>query len=132
MRTRKIAPSEHQMQVAVVDWCRWNAGKYKCLDIVYATPNAAPRATFTGYRMVKEGMLKGVPDLCLPKQSGGYGALYIEMKTPKGKITGDQIKTMNRLREEGNLAVVCFSVQDAIETILTYLNLDNHENKVRS
>ena len=74
---------EHRLQVACVRWF-----KYQYPNIahaLFAVPNGGRRDVTTGAKLKAEGALAGVSDLILLKSNDKYGALLIEMKTPKGK-----------------------------------------------
>lgn len=82
-----------------------------------------------GANLKKAGLKKGVPDLCLPVARGHYNALYIEMKKNRNcRPSADQIEWQIGLNAEGNRAVVCYSADEAIQTIKDYLNERINQN----
>lgn len=116
------APSEHDEQAALFEWAEWMRERYPALRRLYAIPNGGKRDIVTAARLKAEGVKAGVPDICLPMPSGGYSALYIELKRSKGGRASDEqrewIDALNRL---GNLAVVCHGWLHAAEVIQGYL-----------
>ena len=63
-----------------------------------------------------------MPDICLPVQRGGHGALYIELKRQKGGVlSANQKVWLDRLNQAGNRAVVCKGWEAAREAIEQYL-----------
>jgi hypothetical protein len=111
-------------QQTVAEWAEWSTGKYPELKLLYHITNEGKRSLANGAALKRAGLKKGVPDLCLPCAKGGYHALYIEMKKDKKcKPTKDQKEWLANLNAAGNLAVVCHSADEAIETLKRYLNL---------
>ena len=98
--------------------------RYPQLRLLYSTPNAGRRSFVQGGIMKAEGMLKGVPDLCLPVARGNWHALYLEFKTPDGKLSGEQYDVATSLLAEHNLVLVVRDLQVAIDVTLAYLNKD--------
>lgn len=123
--------NEISEQQAVIEWCRWNTGRYPELRAIYHIPNEGKRSRLNGAILKAAGLRKGVPDLCLPCARGGYHALYIEMKKDsKSKPTKDQLEWIDLLYSLGNYATVCYSADDAINVIKGYLSLDTAERTV--
>ncbi len=63
---------------------------------------------------------KGMPDICgiLPPQFGQPGrALFIEVKTPKGRVSEAQTIWLVKAVEQGALAFVARSLEDVIEAL---------------
>lgn len=123
--------TEHQHQVALFQWAAMNEKKYPELALMFAVPNAARRSPRQGAWMKAEGLMAGVPDICLPVSRGKYHGLYIEMKKPNitktGKVSMAKKTTSNqdgwheKLREHGNRVEVCYGADAAINVIEKYL-----------
>ena len=110
-------------QQAVMEWAEYQTGRYPELKLLYHIPNEGKRSVVNGANLKRAGLKKGVPDLCLPVAKGYYNSLYIEMKkNRKCRPSADQIEWQIGLNAEGNLAVVCYSADEAIQTIKDYLN----------
>ena len=112
---------EHDNQVAVFKWAALNITKYPELALLYAVPNAAKRNPRQGAWMKAEGLKAGVPDIVLPVARGEYHSLYIELKVKGGRVTELQEIWQARLLKHGNLAIICFGWQEAVEAIEGYL-----------
>ena len=111
---------EHQIQCAIIDWRdSWPIGNPRRL--LYAIPNGGARSAITGAMLKKEGVTPGIPDLCLPVPRGGFGALYIEVKAPDGRLSPEQKAIGRLLLLERNAVLVVRSAQDAIDGINDYL-----------
>jgi len=121
-RRNKTADIEHQMQVAQIDWCEWQGLVWPELRSIYGVPNQGKRS-IQGYgRMTAEGLKKGQWDLCLPVPKRGFGALYVENKTPdmkKSKLSPKQIERGELLELVGNLCYVIRFFED-FKTLLTW------------
>jgi hypothetical protein len=101
-------PSEHVIQRTAVQWIRqWTP--YVC----FAIPNGENRSRVTGGRLKAEGVLAGVPDLCIPALS-----LFIEMKTDVGEVSPTQKEVHERLRKDGQTVEVCRSVEDVMRVVM--------------
>lgn len=111
---------EHRLQVACV---RWFNSQYPHLrGRLFAIPNGGRRDPTTGARLKAEGVVAGVADLILLQPNARYGALCIEMKTPKGQQSPTQ-RAWQRLitqRDEYQYTV-CRSLTDFQTTIRAYL-----------
>ena len=72
--------------------------------------------------MKAEGVVSGVSDLVLLKSNRDYGALLIEMKTPKGSQTDTQKKWQQTITANGEYKyVVCRSLDDFMREVNDYL-----------
>lgn len=106
---------EHQHQVMLVRWA--DARKIPLVAI----PNGGDRHVLIGIQMKEEGVRPGFPDIIIPLQRQGYGALFIEMKSPQGKVRPNQQAWIDFLREQGYAVEVCYGYEQAVEVIKDYL-----------
>ncbi len=119
--------TEAKIQADVVAHCRSMEKVDPRYKLLFAIPNG-------GYRGRAQrqgaGFSAGVPDLFLayqavdPLPDDSYhiaGGLFIEMKTPKGKVSAAQKVWHSRLTEAGYRVEVCRSAQEAIDLIKSYL-----------
>ena len=114
--------SEHDHQANLFSWAALTRVKYPELALLYAIPNAAKRSMKLAAIMKAEGLKSGVPDVCLPVARQGFNALYIEMKSEKGKLKASQEVWLKMLNQAGNKAVVCRSFDEAKAAIEEYLS----------
>lgn len=120
----KIVATEHQEQVAVMEWARLQEKNINELSLLYAVPNGGDRHPAVAAKLRAEGVKPGVPDLHLPVPRGAYHSLYIEMKRVKGgTVTAEQRAWHKNLRLQGHLVEVCRGADEAILTIRRYLDL---------
>jgi len=115
---------ETKLQQGVMKWASMQTNIYPELQVLYAIPNGANTTRANRIRLVAEGLKKGMPDLCLPVPRGVYGALFIELKTDKGKVSKVQREMHELLDSSGNMVVVCRNLFQVINTIQGYLNHD--------
>ena len=120
---KKPRSTEHKEQVKLFKWARENAQYFPQLSALFATPNAGRRSDAEGKRMKDEGLRPGVPDVCLPVPNKNHSALFIEMKYGKNKPTESQQHWLHMLETWGNKAVICYTFEEARDTILNYLKL---------
>ncbi|MGV1049167.1 MAG: VRR-NUC domain-containing protein [Solirubrobacterales bacterium] len=123
---RKSAPSErteHQEQARLFKWAKDHEHEYGgALRMLYAIPNGGLRDDATAARLKREGVRRGVPDVCLPVARRGCNSLYIEMKkTVGGTVSPEQREWRHWLSEEDHLVATCYGADAAIEVIKEYL-----------
>ena len=106
--------SEHEIQVACINWFRCQYPKY----LIYAIPNGGQRNKIVATKLKAEGVTAGVPDLHIPIAKQGFHGLYIELKNGKsGKVSDNQQTIMEKLQSEGYRCEVCRSF-DEFKTII--------------
>lgn len=113
--------SEHHEQVAVIAWARLHVTKYPELRLLHAIPNGGLRDRNVARKLQAEGVLPGIPDLCLPISNKHYHGLYIEMKFGNNRLTKTQRYVIDLLREAEYAVAICYSAKGAIEVVLNYL-----------
>ena len=72
----------------------------------------------------RQGVKAGVPDLCLPVARNGKHGLYVEMKWQKNKTTDKQDWWLDQLRQQGYETAVCWTAEEAMDTIAKYLDIE--------
>lgn len=88
--------------------------------IIFAIPNGGKRNVREAARMKKQGVLAGVPDLCIPEPMNGFHGLYIEMKSQKGTLSPAQKEMIALLEERGYWCEVCKSFDEFMATVNKY------------
>lgn len=116
---KKPSDKEHRLQCACVRWFRYAYPKLG--EVLFAIPNGGRRDVVTGARLKEEGATAGVSDLILLKSNGTYGALCVEMKTPKGNQSPAQKEWQNEVENTGNKYVVCRSFEEFKREITEYI-----------
>ena len=90
--------------------------------LIAAIPNGGDRTASERVRLHQEGVMAGMPDLCVLEACGGFHGLFIEMKTATGRQSNEQKALQLTLNAKGYLCVVARSADEGFETIKRYLN----------
>lgn len=115
---------ESQSQRALITWWKY---AHRGLGVpwehlLFAIPNQGGRGRETeGGRLKAEGLRAGVSDLFLAVPRGGYAGLFIEMKTPKGRVSDEQKEFQARAIGQGYWATVARGWDQARAEIEGYL-----------
>ena len=89
--------------------------------IVAAIPNGGDRKASERVSMHSEGVLRGMPDLCVLRASRGFHGLFVEMKTAEGVVAAAQRDIAKRLNDEGYLCLVARSCDEGWRIVQDYL-----------
>jgi hypothetical protein len=118
------APTEAQEQEAVMTWARCTVGRLPSLCWLFHVPNGGARDGATAAAMQRQGVQRGVPDLCLPVPVGDYHGLWIELKRRdhSNHASPEQVRWLEHLRASRYMAVVCYGADEAIATLEAYLD----------
>lgn len=130
-----IIPEEHDEQKGVIEWVNLAGNLYPELAGLYAIPNGGARTGIQGALMKAEGAKAGVWDLSLPVARDEiptmedelycdrYHSLWIEMKRSSrdNHLSPNQIEFGEFLHKHGNATCLCYSAQEAIDTLVAYL-----------
>lgn len=114
---------EHTEQVKLVQRVR----AFYPDAIIAAIPNGGDRTASERVRLHSEGVLAGMPDLCVLEPKNGFHALFVEMKTKAGVVSAKQSAVGLQLNAKGYRSVVARSAAEAIKTIEEYLNGNSKE-----
>ena len=114
---------ESEQQQALFQWVEYNKAKFEELKLLYHIPNGGKRNVREAARLKQEGVRAGVPDIHLPIAKGMYMGLWIEMKAPGGKLTGNQKAWKRQLETWGHKVIVCYGWEQAKNEILGYLEV---------
>lgn len=120
---------EHKIQCSCFQWVRLQQ-KLRKKDFrfkaIYAVPNGGHRLPKVAAKLKAEGVQAGVWDVSidvahhsLPQIHG----LRIEIKSPRGKLSSEQVRMQEVYRRNGFATVVCRSLDEFIATIEAYFNL---------
>lgn len=116
---------ESQLQQAIITWwsCAHRGLGISDVRMLFAIPNGGARSKITGAILKAEGVRAGVPDLfvCVPR--GGFHGLYLELKSPIGRLRPDQVTFMASATSQGYLCEVSRDFSHATKFIENYLRL---------
>lgn len=74
--------------------------------------------TLANARMMQSGLCRGGSDIIGISPDGRF--LAIEVKTPKGRPTKEQLRFIEAVRRAGGIAGIARSVDDALELLAQY------------
>ena len=109
--------SEDRLQSEVIKYIRYAYPKVRyCASLggIFTTPAGARKSLRNGY-------VKGFPDLFIYEARGGYHGLAIEIKTIKGRATKEQKEWIEALNERGYKAEVVKGLPEILNCIDAYL-----------
>ena len=110
---------EHILQVNCVSYFRLRYPK----DLIYAIPSGGQRNVIVAAKLKAEGVLSGVPDLCIPIAKKCFNGIYIELKNGKaGKVSENQKTILDKLQSEGYRCEVCRSFDEFKNVVDNYMN----------
>lgn len=115
--------TEHYEQVKLFQWAKAQSSKHLQLTMMFAIPNGGQRNIVTATKLKAEGVKSGVPDILLAYPSIGCHGLFIEMKSPKGKVSDNQREWLSALSANEYLTAVCYSFDEAKKVICEYLEI---------
>lgn len=128
---RRRGNLEHLIQVAAVRRASILADNgYPALRLLFAVPNGGKRSIKTALDLKAEGTKPGVPDLFLPVlrprltplgDSSQWPGLWIETKTPTGRLSDDQKQWRQDLVAQGYAYCVARSEDEIIDALLAYV-----------
>jgi len=89
-------------------------------------PNGGSRKNaFEGWRLKEQGVRAGVSDLFLPVPCGRFHGLWVEFKAAApntAAVSAAQMEWIVLMKQQGYDAHVCIGVDNAMQTLRTYLN----------
>ena len=95
-------------------------------DDLWANENGGSRHFLEAINLKKRGVKAGIPDLFFAQPRGPYHGLFIEMKRKdkkKALVTFEQQRRLERLKDHGYRATLCYGSLEAIEEFEYYLSL---------
>jgi hypothetical protein len=98
-------------------------------DLLYTiSPAGFIMSAGMAMKMMRMGYRKGTPDLTIYAPRGGYHGLFIEFKDPKGTVSEQQRKFLDQAFENGYATAVCYSCDEAIGILTSYLSSASSSN----
>ena len=104
------APYEHDEQKALVKYLR------KRGVFVFSCPNGGLRDDITAMRLKEEGLMAGIPDLCILLGLGQ--SIWVELKRRSGgSLSADQKTAHEKMMRLGHRVFVAKGAKDAIKQL---------------
>lgn len=94
----------------------------KVHEVTASFPNEGKRSLRNASRMKAEGLKKGMPDLGVFYPTKHHPGMFIEFKSPKGKLTESQCDMLELLAARGYYCCACWTLEAAISEMRGYLN----------
>jgi len=120
--------SEEEIHKALIEWAGYKEAEMPALRLLHHVPNGGKMPPGSAGKLKGMGMRRGVPDLVLPVPRGSYHGLYLELKSPSGRVRATQRWWLQALAEEGYGVEVAYRLDDAIEAVEEYL-AGEHERR---
>lgn len=98
---------ETRLHIAIVEYIRWTAPEL----LVFHSPNEGLRAKAEAAKLKAMGLLAGIPDLAIIAPGGRV--FFLEVKTPAGRLSPEQIAVHDHLVALGTPCAVARSIDDA-------------------
>lgn len=119
--------SESRIQQRLIRWWDAEAGRLGLeSDDLMAFPLQGKRTRANGARMKAEGMRAGTPDMLLTVPRGKQHGLWIELKTPTGRVSPSQHRMLVRLERRRYAAFASYGFEAAVKLISGYLAGDEY------
>lgn len=100
---------------------RWFALQYPG-ELLAKNCNDLVRNERQAFLMALEGLLPGMPDVCIMAPRKPWHSLFIELKRRRGGIVSDaQKEIIARLNKVGYLAIVCYGWDEARNATIKYM-----------
>lgn len=114
--------SESQMQQQIIKWWAVACREFQVPErLLMSFPLQGARTPRNGARLKAEGLRAGTPDMLLAVCWFGGRGLWLELKTPKGRLTASQREMLSNLDTQGYQTCVPRSVKEAIDQITAYM-----------
>lgn len=114
------ALSEESLHKAVITWVNTAPFMKPYRKLVIHFPNEGKRSLRYGALMKAIGMRRGVSDLFIAPARHGFSGAWIELKASGGIVSLEQKEFLDDMRTHGYFTKVCWSIQEAIDTIEWY------------
>jgi hypothetical protein len=113
---------ESLAQQALIKWWSVACKTYQIPErLLFSIPNGGRRDPLAMIFLKREGLRPGVCDLFLAVPGKTTHGLFIEMKTPTGKTSTEQMLFALDVQMFGYTAVVCRSTDEARKVISEYI-----------
>lgn len=110
---------EEDMQTACVRWFNLQYPRYA--PLLHHSPNGGRRSIREAARFKAMGTRAGFPDLVLLVPRLGCGALFLELKTPKGAQSASQKRYQALLEANGYKYIIIRKFEQFQKVISTYM-----------
>lgn len=120
--------TEEEIHKALIEWAGYKEAEMPALKMLHHVPNGGKMPAGSAGKLKGMGMRRGLPDLVLPVPRSPHHGLYLELKSPSGRVRPTQRWWLQALAEAGYAVEVAYRLDDAIEAVEEYLAGD-HERR---
>ena len=106
--------AEARIQAAIVAWVRLAAPEL----LIFHVPNGGFRTKAEAARLKWTGTVAGIPDLAIVTPGGRVH--FLEVKSPTGRLSPDQISIRHLLIALGSAPAICRSIDDARRAFMAW------------
>ena len=106
--------SEETIHKTVMEWVRLHP---MLKGLVLHFPNEGRRTKRFGGLLKELGMRAGVVDLLIAMPRHGYGGAWLELKSANGILSPLQKQFLEDMSQQNYFTAVCWSINEAINTI---------------
>lgn len=118
MRRRRL---EHELQEAVFAWVEIAQQQHPELALLFAIEPGVRLSIGAALRLKRRGVRSGVPDLCLPVKTPRSPCLWIELKSPRGRLAPGQRWRHQAMARWGHPVTVCRSWGEVLAALENHL-----------
>lgn len=116
-----MARNEDIEQIKALDCLRHHYPDIaKCIIFIANERKVSP---FTGRKLVRMGVRRGVPDLFAPKSKRGYHGLWIEAKALDGRPSVYQKDFIKETVNDGYYGCFAYGAQEIVSTVCWYFEV---------
>lgn len=112
---KKRSKAESSLQKGCVKWFRLQYSKYS--KALFSVPNGGTRHPLEAITLKEEGATAGVSDLILAVPNKHNHGVFIEMKTPKGKVSKEQEAFLFLMKSLGYRVEVVRTFEQFVEVV---------------
>lgn len=118
VRPKKVSErkclTERQEHIICADWLRAQN------IFFHHSPNGEKRHVHTGFLLKRMGVKPGWPDFEIPCPKNGHHGLFIELKATDGILSPNQKIILDKLNENGYLAVCTYGFEQFKKVVQDY------------
>lgn len=118
--------AEVSIHTTVLEWASVDPLIKPYRKFILHYPNEGKRSARYGKMLKRMGMRKGVSDLFIAVSRHEYNGAWIELKSVKGVLSQEQKTFLEDMASQNYYTAVCWSIEEAIETISWYLETKKH------
>lgn len=111
--------TEHQIQAQFFKW--WKQYNLQKGYVCFAIPNGNVRDIITAKNLQREGVTAGIVDVFLAVARKEHYGLFLEFKTPTGRLSKEQAVMKLALEMAGYKVEIVRSAEEAVKIVREYL-----------